>query len=186
MGASRWIPYKRLDLVIEVGARLDMPVVIAGSGPEEAKLRELTERIHPNGVEFHVQPDRDVLRSLMADASAFIFPPHEDFGIIAVEVQATGTPVVGLGAGGALDTVRDNETGALAADQRVESFVEATQRCLGLDDPTERCRHHAEQFSAPNFRRLVRDWVAETAAGSTADVSRIVDLGQQEYHKVAA
>lgn len=164
MGASRWIPYKRLDLVIEVGARLDMPVVIAGSGPEEANLRTLAERLHPNGVEFHLQPDRSTLRSLMAGAAAFLFPPHEDFGIIAVEVQATGTPVVALGAGGALDTVVDGMTGSHAVDQSVEAFVTATQRCLNLQGINDRCRAHSKQFAAEQFRRRARDWVEATLA----------------------
>lgn len=168
MAASRWIPYKRLDLAIRVGAELDMPVVIAGSGPEEGALRALAAQIHPHGVEFHVQPDRAAFRSLMANAAAFLFPPHEDFGIIAVEVQATGTPVVALRAGGALDTVRDGVTGALAQDQSVEAFTEATQRCLALSDPSLVCRDHAEQFSAPNFRRLVRSWVEGTVASSSS------------------
>lgn len=168
MAASRWIPYKRLDLAIEVAARLDIPIKIAGSGPQEAALRALADRIHPNGVEFIVQPERPQFRELMANAAAFLFPPHEDFGIIAVEVQAAGTPVVALRAGGALDTVRDNKTGTLADVQTVESFAEATQRCLDLQLSATACREHAQQFSAEHFRRKVEGWVADTLVGSAA------------------
>lgn len=171
MAASRWIPYKRLDLAIEVAARLDMPVKIAGSGPEEGALRQLADRIHPKGVEFIVQPERPVLRELMAGASAFLFPPHEDFGIIAVEVQATGTPVVALGAGGALDTVKDGTTGTLAVAQTVEAFADATRRCLELKPNAEVCRAHAEQFSAGNFRRRVVEWADETVSNQAIGVA---------------
>lgn len=159
--ASRWIPYKRLDLAIDVAAALDMPLVVAGSGPESDALRAKAARVHPCGVTFIDQPERSELRSLMANAAAFIFPPHEDFGIIAVEAQAAGTPVVALEAGGALDTVLDGVTGALAVDQSPEAFIQATRRCLELETSAETCREHADEFSATRFRSKINQWVLD-------------------------
>lgn len=164
--ASRWIPYKRLDLAIDVAAALDMPLTIAGSGPEGDALRSKAERVHPTGVTFVDQPERDELRSLMANAAAFIFPPHEDFGIIAVEAQAAGTPVVALEAGGALDTVLDGVTGALAIDQSPDAFIQATRRCLDIDASAAACRQHADDFSASRFRSKIGEWVLDAVEGS--------------------
>lgn len=167
--ASRWIPYKRLDLAIHIAAALDIRLVIAGSGPESDLLRETATRVHPHGVEFVVQPVRTELRKLMAEASAFVFPAHEDFGIIAVEAQAAGTPVIALGKGGALDTVIDGVTGALAVDQSIEAFVDAAQRCLHANIEAETCRAHAAGFSAERFRNEIAGWVADTVSPIALD-----------------
>ncbi len=162
--ASRWIPYKRLDIAIYIAAALDVRLVIAGSGPEEALLRSTADRVHPGGVEFVLQPERTKLRQLMAEASAFVFPAHEDFGIIAVEAQAAGTPVIALGKGGALDTVVDGVTGALAPDQSIAAFVDAAERCLNAQISAETCRAHAKGFSAERFRNEIASWVATTVS----------------------
>ena len=158
LAASRWIPYKRLDIAIEVAAALDLPLILAGWGDQEELLRHKAQELHPNGVDIRVRPSQREMRKLMAGADAFIFPAHEDFGIIAVEAQATGTPVVGLKAGGSLDTVIDGVTGTLADAQTAEAFTEATERCLRLNLEPEPCRTHARSFSTARFRQEIRDW----------------------------
>ncbi len=160
LSLSRLIPYKRHDLAIMVGAKLDTRVVIAGAGPEEYSLRQLAERIHPGGVDFVIEPSREQVRSLMARASALVFGAHEDLGMVAIEAQATGTPVVGLGAGGTLDTVVEGQSGTLAAEQSADAFTDATQRCLDLAISPEACRSNAEKFSISRFRSAVLDWVS--------------------------
>src|SRR5206468_2113218 len=105
---SRFVPYKRLDLAILAADRVGLPLVIAGQGPGEGKLRALASEARVP-VTFAVGPSDEELRSLYRAASAFVFPPVEDFGIVAVEAQACGIPVVALRAGGALDTVIDGK-----------------------------------------------------------------------------
>ncbi|MEM7274131.1 MAG: glycosyltransferase [Actinomycetota bacterium] len=161
LAASRWVRYKRLDLAIDVAAALDLPLVIAGWGPEEQALRAHADRRHPGGVTFRVGPSRAELRALMAEAAAFVFPADEDFGIITVEAQAAGTPVVGLAAGGSLDTVADGWSGVLAPDQHPDSLAEAARRCLDKAIPAEQCRDHAANFSTARFRREIRAWTEE-------------------------
>lgn len=159
LSASRFIPYKRHDLAIEAAAHLGMPLIVAGSGPEESRLRVLADAVHPGGVEFVIQPERERLRDLMAGASAFVFSANEDFGIIVPEVQAAGTPVVALRAGGTLDTVADRKSGVLAEAQTLEALTEAIRDCLMLNITADECRHKAAEFSVEAFRRNLQTWV---------------------------
>ncbi len=172
LAASRWISYKRLDVAIRVAAELQLPLIIAGSGPEGPALRQLADQVHPRGVTFVHQPDRVSLRALMARASAFLFPAHEDFGIIVVEAQAAGTPVIALAEGGTLDTVREGVSGSLAKTQATADFLEATTRCLEMRIDSELCRRHARGFSSANFRRNIRRWVDQSLGDTPSILTR--------------
>lgn len=158
LGASRWVAYKRLDLVIQTAERAGLPVVIAGSGPEEQRLRGLATRVSVP-VHFEVQPDRYRLRDLYRGASALIFPVHEDFGIVPVEAMGCGTPVVGPAVGGLLETVVDGVSGVLGdtADPlaMAASIPEATQ----LD--RDKVAKAAARFSDLRFRTELASWIAE-------------------------
>lgn len=99
LGVGRWIPYKNFDLVIGIAEAAGLPLVLAGSGPEETNLRRLADRVGVP-VTFEVMPGKERLRQLYWGARALLFPVHEDFGIIPVEAQACGTPVLGLRRGG--------------------------------------------------------------------------------------
>lgn len=164
LAASRWIPYKRLDLAIEAAALVGVRIKIAGSGPSEKYLRSVADELHPGGVDFLQQPDRGELRDLMGGARAFIFPAHEDFGIISVEAQAAGTPVVGLAAGGTLDTVRDGVTGILATKQTPAALAEALRECLDQNLEARKCREHALSFGPDRFDDQIRSWVREAVS----------------------
>lgn len=112
LAVSRMVPYKRLDLAIRAAKIAGTRLVIAGSGPQEQQLRQIADNLqHP--VEFVIAPDDAALRDLYRTARAVIFPPEEDFGIVPVEAQGCGTPVVALAMGGSLDTVVDGVTGVL-------------------------------------------------------------------------
>jgi hypothetical protein len=93
LGVSRFIPYKRLDAVMQTGQLLGVPVVIAGHGPLEAELRAMAAEITVP-VHFHIQPSDALVYALMERARIFVFPPIEDFGMVAVEAMASGTPVM--------------------------------------------------------------------------------------------
>ncbi len=159
LGASRWIPYKRLDLVLEAGARLGRPVVLAGAGPEEKRLRSRAKELGEL-VTFVPSPSRWQLRELYSRASVYCFPAHEDFGMMPLEAQSCGAPVAALAAGGSLETVKDGITGALADEATPEAFAEAIERAESVARVA--CVAWAQGFSPESFRSRMRRWVTET------------------------
>ena len=100
--ASRWVPYKRVDAIVAAFRELpDRRLIVVGDGPQARQVREAAG---PN-VEFVGEVSREALRDLLRAARAFVFAADEDFGILPVEAQACGTPVIALGRGGARETV---------------------------------------------------------------------------------
>ncbi len=155
--ASRLIPYKRIDLAIEAFNRLGLPLVIAGSGRDAARLEKLAK---PNVQFLGRVPEAD-LPDLMARCKAFIFPGREDFGITPVEAQASGRPVVAFGAGGVLDTVKDGETGVLFDGQNIASLMDAVERFKTLKFDPATIRRHAETFSTETFKQKLSIFIEE-------------------------
>lgn len=158
LGVGRWIPYKKFDLMIEIADAGGMPLVIAGSGPEEEALRRQAARVGVP-VTFERQPSRDRLRELYWGAKCLLFPTHEDFGIIPVEAMACGTPVLGLRRGGVLETVVDGETGFLVDSDDPAEYAAMLRHLDGLD--RDRIAAHAARFSTEVFRANVASWVAD-------------------------
>jgi glycosyltransferase involved in cell wall biosynthesis len=156
LGASRFIPYKRLDLVIGLGLASDTPVVLAGDGPSLPELQALADQ-HPGRVTFVTKPSRALLSSLYRRALAYVFPAIEDFGIMPVEAMATGTPVIARDFGGAAESVIDGVTGVHLDDFTGQSGREAVALVAGLrpEDSTNR----AWQFDKSVFRSSLRTWV---------------------------
>jgi len=153
--ASRWVPYKRMDLVAAAFRALPgRRLVIAGDGPEAARVR----RAAGPEVEFVGEVPRERLRELLRGARAFVFAAEEDFGILPVEAQACGTPVIAFGRGGALETVRGGETGTATGmffDAQTAAAITAAVLAFDAALPTLRaapCRTNAEQFAADRFR----------------------------------
>ena len=161
--ASRMIPYKRIDLVIRACRAVGVRLVVAGSGPDEPRLRALAAE-PGSPVEFVIRPSDHELRQLYRRAAALVFPAEEDFGIVAVEAQACGTPVVALAAGGSLDTVRDGVTGTLVPDQTEGSLAEGIRQVLSRPVDVAACRRHARTFSATAFADAFTAWVSEAAS----------------------
>jgi glycosyltransferase involved in cell wall biosynthesis len=156
LGVSRWIRYKRLDLVIAAAELAGRPAVIAGSGPMEAELRALAEHASVP-VTIVRSPTDTQLRRLYRGASVVVFPADEDFGIVPVEAQAADTPVVALRSGGSLDTVLHGSTGMLVEDQDALSFAEAIERAATLRPSLH--PDHVEKFSVGTFRTAFRSWI---------------------------
>ncbi|MCA9297137.1 MAG: glycosyltransferase [Phycisphaerales bacterium] len=150
-------PYKRVDLVIEAAQREGWRVRIVGGGSQEAALRAAA----PANVEFMGRVNDDALCELYRRARALVFPQVEDFGIIAVEAQATGCPVIALRAGGALETVTA-ETGVFFDAQTVDALVSAVNEFAGRTFDTDDIRAHAERFSVDVFDARIRALVDET------------------------
>jgi glycosyltransferase involved in cell wall biosynthesis len=157
------VPYKRLDLAIRACHRLGHPLVVAGAGTAEADLRALAAALGAD-VQFVIAPDDGRLRQLYRDADVVVFPPEEDFGIVPVEGQACGTPVVALGRGGTLDTVIDGVTGVLVPDQAEDTFADGVAAALNRRFDPAACRANAERFSPATFRNAFLDWVIGAAA----------------------
>ncbi len=132
LGTSRFVPYKRLDLVIEAAAAAGLPAVIAGSGPEEERLRAVAAEIG-TPVTFVISPSDALLYAMMQRAAAFVFPVVEDFGIVPVEAQAAGTPVVTGPVGGQVETYVDGVSGVTAASTDASDLATAIDRAVSLD-----------------------------------------------------
>ncbi|HET9444435.1 MAG TPA: glycosyltransferase [Acidimicrobiales bacterium] len=164
LAVSRFVPYKRLDLAVRACRAAGCPLVVAGAGPEEGRLRHLAAVLKAD-VTFVIGPSDEALRELYRTASALVFPAEEDFGIVAVEAQACGTPVVALAAGGSLDTVQPGRTGVLVRTTDEAEWAAAVDQALRSGTEVDACRAHALSFSGSRFRAQLRDWVASSAAG---------------------
>jgi glycosyltransferase involved in cell wall biosynthesis len=154
----RLVPYKRVDLVVEAFNRTGLPLVVIGDGPERARLQAMAD---PN-VRLLGRLPQDDVNAWLSRCRAYVYAGLEDFGIAPVEAMAAGAPVIALGQGGLLDTVRciqrgdSQPTGLLFPDQQVASLVAALetfeQRRLWQQLPAERLRRWAEGFSPLRFR----------------------------------
>ncbi len=159
--ASRLVAYKNIDVIIQAFAALpDLTLVVAGDGPDAKKLKDLAG---PNVVFKGFVSDSE-MRQLMATARAFIFAAEEDFGIIPVEAQAEGTPVIALGRGGALETVKahgTDKTGMFFAEPTPGAIAECVSRFITVEGEFSRaaCRQQAERFSASRFRDEIKTFV---------------------------
>jgi glycosyltransferase involved in cell wall biosynthesis len=146
---SRLLPYKRVDLVIRAAARLGLGLDVVGDGPTLAELR----RIAGPAVTFHRIVSQETLVELLEGCRAVCVAAEEDFGIVAVEAQAAGKPVVAYGRGGALETVEDGVTGVLFREQSEDSLAAAIEASERLDTPPEEIAGRARRFGQAAFRR---------------------------------
>jgi glycosyltransferase involved in cell wall biosynthesis len=157
---SALVPYKRIDLAIEASRLTGARLRIIGGGPERDRL----ERMAGPTVEFLGHLSDDDVRREYRSAAAVLLPGEEDFGIVPVEAQACGRPVVALAAGGALETVIDGETGVFAAEPTAASLAEAMQRVARRQFDPARIRAQAERFSTARYLAEYGAAVAETVA----------------------
>jgi glycosyltransferase involved in cell wall biosynthesis len=134
--------------------------VIVGTGPERPAL----ERIAGPDVRFLGWQSDDQVRDWYAGCRALLFPGEEDFGIVPLETQACGKPVIAFGRGGALETVVDGETGLFFAEQTVDALAAAMtqlEQQYGRFVPA-RIRAHAMQFDRAVFKQRIKDFVQQT------------------------
>lgn len=152
---GRLIPYKRVDLAVQACTQLNLPLVVAGDGRDRARL----EKMAGPTVKFLGRVPDDAVPELMAKARAFIFPGHEDFGIAPVQAMAAGRPVIAYAAGGALDTVVENETGHLFREATVDSL----RAVLKDFDPArfnpETIRAQALKFDSRVFEQQLTEFI---------------------------
>jgi glycosyltransferase involved in cell wall biosynthesis len=148
---SRLVPYKRVELIVKAFSEMpDKELVVIGDGPEYDAIEE---HAGPNVTMLGYQPD-DAVTYYMERAKAFVFAAEEDFGIVPVEAQACGTPVIAYGRGGIQETVIPGVTGVFFPEQSVEHLKEAVDEFerIRTDLNPEDIRAQAERFSVPVFR----------------------------------
>jgi glycosyltransferase involved in cell wall biosynthesis len=165
--AGALAPYKRIDLVLEAFARLDSRLVVIGEGQDLSWARR---KATPN-VEFLGHLSDDALRGYYSTCRALIFPGEDDFGIVPVEAQACGRPVIAYGKGGVLDTVVPLEedgtdahpTGVLFTEQTADALIGAVrrfERCQNRFDPAL-IRAHTFQFSRQRCEAALKDYLLD-------------------------
>lgn len=165
LSLGRLVPYKRVDLAIRAAERLQMKLVVAGDGPDRARLESMAG---PN-VEFVGQVTEETAGQLLSTCTAFVFCGEEDFGIAPVEANAHGTPVVAFSHGGAGETMVDGETAVLFHGQEPGAVASAIETCLAKRWNAARLRANAERFSPVRFRH---EMTAQIAAALEAGARR--------------
>ena len=149
LAVGRLIPYKRFDIAIQAANILKSRLRIAGTGPDEARLRSMAGPT----VQFVGKVSEEHLKRMYSECQALLFPQEEDFGLTAVEVQAAGRPVIAYGAGGALETVVNNRTGIFFREQTPASLADAMQRAEGKRWMSKVIQKHAERFDIEKFKK---------------------------------
>jgi glycosyltransferase involved in cell wall biosynthesis len=157
---SALVPYKRVEIAIDACRRLGARLKIVGRGPEEARLRLSADA----NVEFLGWCSDEDIRDLYSQATAVLLPGTEDFGMVPVEAQACGTPVVALGRGGACETVVDGETGVLVPEASAGAFAEGLNRVRSLRFDRAAIRTHAERYSREQFMTSFQSAVASAVS----------------------
>jgi glycosyltransferase involved in cell wall biosynthesis len=137
-----------------------MPVVLAGGGDDEARLRNYADAVHPGEVMFVLNPSDSLLSAILRRATVLVFAPVEDFGIIPVEAMAAGTPVLVNSVGGAVESVIDGVTGAHVDNWLDEASLRAAvERAVGCS--ADACRARAKLFDRTTFEQRIRSFVAK-------------------------
>lgn len=154
---SHLVPYKRVDLIVRAFNKMKLPLVVIGDGPDMRKVKAMSS---PN-VELLGRLSDHEVTEYMAKAKAFVYAAEEDFGIVPVEAQAAGVPVIAFSRGGVSESVLEGKTGILFEEQNVASLIGAVQRFIKHEDGFDPAviRRNAERFSPQRFRQEFRDFV---------------------------
>ena len=164
---GRMVDYKRFDLAVSACTNLGRRLKVIGGGPQEKALR----RMAGPTVEFLGKVTDGELRENLAGCRALLFPGEEDFGIVPVEAQSFGKPVIAYASGGALETVRgvvpgqprvENPTGVFFTDQSLSGLTEAMREFEAMENQfdSQTIREHSLQFDSAIFKRRIAEFVA--------------------------
>jgi len=155
LAVGRMVPYKRFDLLIEVANDLKLPLKIVGRGQDDRRLR----RMAGPTVEFLGYVPDSELPSLYANAEALLFPQYEDAGIVQLEAQACGSPVIAYDAGGAKTLTKEGVTSILFPEQTKESVMQALEQFKTKTWDRTAIRDFARGFSQDVFRAKIKETV---------------------------
>lgn len=157
---SRLSPYKRVDLAVAACSRLKLPLIVVGEGPDESRLKQLAGPT----VEFRGYVSEADKRLLLERAKGLIFPTNDDFGIVPVEAMAAGAPVIAYQAGGALETVKDGETGVFFREQTNQSVERALKKFNSAQFSAGALHKQAEQWDSSVFEQRLCHLIEECYA----------------------
>jgi glycosyltransferase involved in cell wall biosynthesis len=164
LAGGRLARAKRIDLAIEACNRLKLPLKVYGRA--FADYGDKLEKIAGPTVEFLGEVSEEELVGLYQGAKALIYPSeYEDFGIMPVEAQSFGTPVIGLAQGGVKETVIDGKTGVLFDEPTVESVVKAIKKLSKLEIKEKDCINNAKKYSKERFKREIMNFVTTKFKG---------------------
>lgn len=153
LAVGRILNYKRFDLIIQAFNRLNLPLIIIGDGRELENLKKI---VHSSKIHFLSFMQEEELRTFYNGAEALIFPQEEDFGLVAAEAQACGTPVIAYARGGAREIVQDGVTGILFRNQTVDDLVLAVKKFLLSSFDEDVIRESAKRFSKIKFENRIK------------------------------
>jgi glycosyltransferase involved in cell wall biosynthesis len=156
---GRVVPYKRVDLAVDACTRLGRKLKVAGAGRALDSVRAGAGA----GVELLGKVTAQERDRLLSGAQALLFPGEEDFGIVPVETQAAGAPVIAYGVGGATESVIDGRTGVLFDEQTAPSLAAAIERFEGLSLDQQDARENARQFGEERFRSQLAAVIEDAA-----------------------
>jgi len=161
---GRLVPYKKFDIAIEACQKLGVSLKIVGQGPDFKSLKKKANSCFKNGqplVEMVGLVDDKKLLNLYQNCQALIMPQKEDFGLVALEAQACGKPVIAFRAGGAKETILEGKTGIFFDKQTSSFLVETLKKFKNYQFSSKLIRSHAEKFCLEKFKKEFKDWVIE-------------------------
>jgi glycosyltransferase involved in cell wall biosynthesis len=162
--AGRQTPYKRFDLAIQACDELKVPLLVIGDGPDHRRLEKLAGR----GTTFLTNVNDNELADHFATAIGFILPNMDDFGIVAVEALAAGTPVIAYNKGGALDYVQPGKTGLLFEKQTARELAKVLEQAMNKTFDYQTIADSAQQFSVEAFKKNLQDYIKTCLAEGKA------------------
>lgn len=146
--ASRMVPYKKMDLIVEAFSKMpNKKLLVIGDGPEMKKIKQKASK----NIEILGHVNYTELIIYMQKARAFVYAAEEDFGIVPVEAQACGTPVIAFGKGGALETISENKSGTFFYEQTQNAIIDSVIEFEKKKFDYETVRKNAEKFSKDIF-----------------------------------
>lgn len=148
---SRLVPYKKVDLVIKAFNKTGKKLIVVGTGSQEKSLKALAKQ----NITFVKNLTDEELSHYYLSTKVLIMPQEEDFGLVAVEAQAHGIPVIAFNKGGVKDTVIDGITGVMFEKQSVRDLIYATNRFEKKRFNSNKIRENARKFSKENFKKLL-------------------------------
>lgn len=155
--ASRMVPYKKIDLIVEAFSQTDKKLLVIGDGPDMGKIKSKASK----NIELLGFADDKTMADLMGQAKAFVFAAEEDFGITPVEAQACGTPVICFGRGGTLETVKEGISGLYFMEQNIRELLATVDKFEQSYDKFEpiKIRENSLKFSRARFESEIKSYV---------------------------
>jgi len=155
---SRLVPYKRVDLAIKAFNHLKLRLVIVGKGMQESYLHQIAAK----NVTIAGDVNQTILNNLYQHCQALIFPAEEDFGIVTLEAQSAGKPVIAYAIGGAKETVINGKTGILFKTQSVSALIKAVHKLNQTNIKSKDCKNQAKLFLPSKFKSQFRQFVEDS------------------------